>query len=64
VYKKDYDTLTKMALNSAIADAIIAAHPKKKKIVYAPACYLDREYMEDNLIEFVGLPYNLFRRGE
>lgn len=37
-----------------------AASPKKKVIVYTPACFLDEEYLEDNQIQFVSIPYNLF----
>ena len=33
-----------------------------KKIVYAPACYLDDEYLEQYNITFVGIPFNLFER--
>ena len=35
----------------------------KKVIVYAPACFLDEEYLEAKNMEFVGIPYNLFRRN-
>ena len=51
-----------MALNLDIAEKIIADQPDKKRIVYAPACFLDEEYMEANQIEFVSIPYNLFQR--
>jgi hypothetical protein len=33
-----------------------------KKIVYAPACYLDDEALEQYNIKFVSIPYNLFER--
>lgn len=33
-----------------------------KKIVYAPACFLDKEVLDDNHISFVQVPYNLFQR--
>ncbi|MEK6545634.1 MAG: hypothetical protein AABZ28_03785, partial [Nitrospinota bacterium] len=62
IYQKDYEKLTKMALNLEIAEKIIAEQPNKKRIVYAPACFLDEEYMEANQIEFVSMPYNLFQR--
>ena len=63
IYKKDYDTLTRLALNLPVAEAILKAHKNKKAIVYAPACFLDEEYLKANNIEFVGIPYNLFRRN-
>lgn len=63
IYKKDFEKLTRMALNLEIAEKIIAEQPDKKRIVYAPACFLDEEYMEANQIEFVSIPYNLFQRN-
>lgn len=62
IYKQDYEALTRMVLNLEIAGKIIAEQPNKKRIVYAPACFLDDEYMESNQIEFVSIPYNLFQR--
>jgi len=63
IYKQDFESLTRMALNLEIAEKIIADQPDKKRIVYAPACFLDEEYMEANQIEFVSIPYNLFQRN-
>jgi hypothetical protein len=34
----------------------------KKRIVYAPSCFLDEDYLTDNQIEYVDIPYNLFQR--
>ncbi len=62
IYKQDYEALTRMALNLELAEKIIADQPDKKRIVYAPACFLDEEYMEANQIEFVSIPYNLFQK--
>jgi adenine-specific DNA-methyltransferase len=62
VYKQDYDTLTKLALNLPLADGIVNKHSGHKLIIYAPACFLDEEYLEAHNIEYVGIPYNLFRR--
>ena len=28
----------------------------------SPACFLEEDYMKEKNIEFVGIPYNLFRR--
>ena len=63
IYKQDYETLTRMALNLELAEKIIADQPDTRRIVYAPACFLDEEYMESNQIEFVSIPYNLFQRN-
>ena len=62
VYKQDFDELTRMALNLTLAEKIIVEHPKKKIIVYAPACFLEEDYMKEKNIDYVGIPYNLFRR--
>jgi adenine-specific DNA-methyltransferase len=63
VYKQDYETLTRLALNLTLAEKIKQQQPGKKRIVYAPSCFLDEEYLTDNQIEFVGIPYNLFSRN-
>lgn len=64
VYKQDYDTLTRLALNLTLAEKIKEQQPGKKRIVYAPSCFLDEEYLTDNQIEYVGIPYNLFQRNQ
>jgi len=62
VYKQDYKTLIRLALNLTFAEKIKTQQPGKKRIVYAPSCFLDEEYLTDNQIEYVGIPYNLFQR--
>lgn len=64
IYKQDYETLTRLALNLSLAEKIKAQQPGKKRIVYAPSCFLDEEYLTDNQIEYVGIPYNLFQRSQ
>jgi len=64
IYKQDYEELSRMALNLTMAEKIKSEHPKKRIIVYAPACFLEEDYMKENAIEYVGIPYNLFRRTE
>jgi adenine-specific DNA-methyltransferase len=64
VYKQDYETLTRLALNLTLAEKIKEQQPGKKLIVYAPSCFLDEEYLADNQIEYVGIPYNLFQRNQ
>ena len=63
IYKKNYDALTRLALNLDVAERIVKEQKGKKVIVYAPACFLDEEYLEAKHIEFVGIPYNLFIRN-
>lgn len=63
IYKKDYDTLARLALNLDIAERIVKEQKGRKVICYAPACFLDEEYLEAKNIEFVGIPYSLFRRN-
>jgi adenine-specific DNA-methyltransferase len=62
VYQPDFDTLTTLALNLDLARQMQAAHSRKKLLVYAPACFLDDEHLEEWQIEFVSIPYNLFQR--
>jgi len=64
VYKQDYETLTRLALNLTLAEKIKTQQPGKKRIVYAPSCFLDEEYLTDNQLEYVGIPYNLFQRNQ
>ncbi|NLI41684.1 MAG: site-specific DNA-methyltransferase [Caldisericales bacterium] len=64
VYKQDYETLTRLALNLTLAEKIKQQQPGKKRIVYAPSCFLDEEYLTDNQFEYVGIPYNLFQHNQ
>lgn len=61
IYQKDMDALKKLAITLDWAEE---AHKKDSgpKIVYAPACYLDEEMLEQYNIKFVSIPYNLFER--
>ena len=63
LYKQDYETLTRLALNLPIAEQITKEQKGKKCIVYAPACFLEEDYLKEKNIEYVGIPYNLFRRN-
>jgi adenine-specific DNA-methyltransferase len=62
IYTQDIDKLTKLALNLERAQELHKAFPKKRLIVYAPACFLSEEDLELIQIDFVGIPYNLFQR--
>lgn len=61
LYEKNADVLKKLAIT---LDWAQKTHKKdsNKKIVYAPACYLDDEALEQFNIKFVSIPYNLFER--
>ena len=63
IYEQDFDKLTRLALTLEIAQEIIKESPGKRRIIYAPACFLDEEFMSANQIEFVSIPYNLFERN-
>lgn len=62
IYVQDFDKLTKLALTLKIAEQILKKFPGKRHVVYAPACFLDYDYMMDNQIEFVSIPYNLYQK--
>jgi adenine-specific DNA-methyltransferase len=62
IYEQDVDALSRLALSLHIAEEIINQSPNKRRVIYAPACFLDSEYMEEKQIEFVSIPYNLFER--
>lgn len=61
LYKQDMDALKGLAIT---LDWAQEAHKKDKgrKVVYAPACYLDDETLDQYNIKFVSIPYNLFER--
>jgi len=60
LYQDSLEELQRMALTHEFAKEL----PKGKKIIYAPACFLDDDYLSENDIRFVSIPYNLFERPE
>lgn len=62
IYEKDMDALKKLAIT---LDWAQKTHGKDngKKVVYAPACYLDDEMLDQYNIKFVSIPYNLFEHN-
>ncbi len=64
IYEQDFDKLTRLALNLHIAEEMKKHATNKRMVVYAPACFLDSEYLEEKQIEFVSIPYNLFEKKE
>lgn len=61
LYTPDMEELKKMAITFEWAKEISKSNGNKK-IVYAPACFMDDEYLEQFNIKFVSIPYNLFER--
>lgn len=61
LYTPDMEELKKMAITFEWAKEISEGN-ENKKIVYAPACFMDDEYLEQFNIKFVSIPYNLFER--
>lgn len=64
VYSDKYDKLIKLALDYKLAEDLLKRHKGKNLIVYAPACFLEDDYLEENNIRFVGVPYQIFKKGE
>lgn len=62
IFEQDLDKLTRLALTLQIAEQIIKDSPGKRRVIFAPSCFLDEEYMSAMQIEFVSVPYNLFER--
>jgi len=63
LYAQDMDKLKTLAITLDWAQDV-HAKDKGKKIVYAPACYLDDESLDQYNIKFVSIPYNLFERPQ
>lgn len=62
IYKKNFESLKNLALTLELAEKFKKENKKKRLIIYAPACFLDEEYLTENQISFVGIPYNLFEK--
>jgi adenine-specific DNA-methyltransferase len=61
IYEKDKNKLKSLAITLDWAQKIYKKD-KGKKIIYAPACFLDEEYLEKFNIHFVNIPYSLFEK--
>jgi adenine-specific DNA-methyltransferase len=64
IYDNDYEKLVHLALNLDLAERFLKESTGKKIVVYAPACFLEEEYMAEKRIEFVSIPYNLFTKNK
>jgi len=61
IYKPDIKTLKSLALNLEFAESLGKPQTEKRRLVFAPARYLDDKYMEQYRIEYAQLPYELYR---
>ncbi|MBU1036977.1 hypothetical protein KKF32_02995, partial [Patescibacteria group bacterium] len=61
IYEKDKEKLKGLAITLEWAEKTNKKN-NGKKIVYAPACFLDEEFLEKFNIDFVNIPYNLFEK--
>lgn len=64
LYAPDGDKLREMALNLDFAEKIEKKFPKKPKLVFAPACYLEEYDLRDRNIRFAQLPFEIYRLAE
>ena len=61
IYEPDKERLKELALNAALADQFHARFPNKRKLVYAPCCYLEDWRLGDLGISFAQLPFEIYR---
>ncbi len=61
IYKNDLKDLKDLAITLDWAEKV-NKKDSGKKIVYAPACFLDNDKLEELNIQFVSIPYNLFEK--
>lgn len=64
VYNDDISILQHLALNFNKAKTMRKYSGEKKITIYAPSCFLDDEYLQENKIDFVSIPYGLFSKYE
>jgi adenine-specific DNA-methyltransferase len=62
LYKPDLEWLKTTALDLEKAKKIAGKKRSKKKLVFAPAKYLDEEALRELNIEFAQLPFGIYRR--
>lgn len=63
MYEPDMEKLKTLAITFDWAKKVSDGN-NRKKIVYAPACFLEDDYLSQFNIRFVSIPYNLFERQE
>lgn len=60
IYKDDIATLKNLAITREWLELVKGI--EGKKVVYAPACFLEKEVLDEHSISFVQIPFNLFHR--
>ena len=60
-YRPDHAWLRNTAFTLADAEALPAAPPGKRRLVFAPMKYVDWETLDDLNIDFVQLPWEIYR---
>lgn len=63
IYAKDQEKLKNLAITLDWAEKV-NKKDNGKKITYAPACFLDEEFLEIFNVQFVSIPYNLFEKSK
>lgn len=61
IYKDNVEDLRKLAITRDWMETV--KDTEGRKIVYAPACFLDKEILDEHNISFVQIPFNLFQRN-
>jgi adenine-specific DNA-methyltransferase len=61
IYKDGLEDLKNLAITREWLEKVKS--DGRRKIVYAPACFLDKEVLDEHNIQFVQIPFNLFIRG-
>lgn len=61
IYKDNIEELKALAITRDWLELV--KNNSNKKIVYAPACFLDKEVLDANNISFVQVPFSLFDRS-
>lgn len=60
IYKDSIEDLKNLAITREWLESV--KEKEGRKIVYAPACFLDKETLDEYNISFVQIPFNLFTR--
>jgi len=61
IYRDSLEKLKNLAITREWLETV--KDIEGKKTVYAPACFLDKEVLDEYQISFVQVPYNLFQRS-
>lgn len=64
MYHPDKNALKNMALNLEFAEKINNEFPKRPKLVFAPACFMEDYHLKEFNIHFSQLPFEIYRMAE